>query len=60
VKTDFILFIASGAFHKRAPADLLPELQGRFPVRVELKPLGRSDRGGMVTGCFIEVVLSSQ
>ena len=43
IKTDFILFIASGAFHRKSPADLLPELQGRFPVRVELKPLGKAD-----------------
>ena len=43
IKTDFILFIASGAFHRKSPADLLPELQGRFPVRVELKPLGKED-----------------
>ena len=41
VKTDHILFIASGAFHVAKPADLLPELQGRLPIRVELKPLTR-------------------
>lgn len=40
VKTDHILFIASGAFHSSRPSDLVPELQGRFPIRVELKPLG--------------------
>lgn len=39
VKTDHILFIASGAFHLAKPSDLVPELQGRFPIRVELKPL---------------------
>lgn len=39
VKTNHILFIASGAFHMSKPSDLLPELQGRFPIRVELKPL---------------------
>jgi len=39
VKTDHILFIASGAFHLSKPSDLVPELQGRFPIRVELKPL---------------------
>ncbi|HLB55812.1 MAG TPA: ATP-dependent protease ATPase subunit HslU [Coxiellaceae bacterium] len=39
VKTDHILFIASGAFHLTKPSDLVPELQGRFPIRVELKPL---------------------
>jgi ATP-dependent HslUV protease ATP-binding subunit HslU len=43
VKTDHILFIASGAFHLSKPSDLLPELQGRLPIRVELQPLGRED-----------------
>ena len=43
VKTDHILFIASGAFHLSKPSDLLPELQGRLPIRVELKPLTRED-----------------
>ena len=43
VKTDFVLFIASGAFHLAKPSDLLPELQGRLPIRVELKPLTRDD-----------------
>jgi len=43
VKTDFILFIASGAFHVSKPSDLLPELQGRLPIRVELKALSRDD-----------------
>ena len=43
VKTDHILFIASGAFHLTKPADLLPELQGRLPIRVELKALDRHD-----------------
>ncbi|HUN51614.1 MAG TPA: ATP-dependent protease ATPase subunit HslU [Candidatus Sulfotelmatobacter sp.] len=43
VKTDHVLFIASGAFHLAKPADLLPELQGRLPIRVELKSLGRDD-----------------
>ena len=43
VKTDFILFIASGAFQLAKPADLLPELQGRLPIRVELKALDRDD-----------------
>jgi ATP-dependent HslUV protease ATP-binding subunit HslU len=43
VKTDHILFIASGAFHLAKPSDLLPELQGRLPIRVELKPLNRDD-----------------
>lgn len=43
VKTDHILFIASGAFHISKPSDLLPELQGRLPIRVELKPLSKDD-----------------
>jgi ATP-dependent HslUV protease ATP-binding subunit HslU len=43
VKTDHILFIASGAFHVSKPSDLLPELQGRLPIRVELRPLSRDD-----------------
>jgi ATP-dependent HslUV protease ATP-binding subunit HslU len=43
VKTDHVLFIASGAFHVAKPSDLLPELQGRLPIRVELKGLERED-----------------
>ena len=43
VKTDHVLFIASGAFHLAKPSDLLPELQGRLPIRVELQPLTRED-----------------
>jgi len=43
VKTDHVLFIASGAFHVSKPSDLLPELQGRLPIRVELKALSRDD-----------------
>jgi ATP-dependent HslUV protease ATP-binding subunit HslU len=43
VKTDHILFIAAGAFHVAKPSDLIPELQGRFPIRVELEPLTRED-----------------
>lgn len=43
VKTDYVLFIASGAFHLTKPADLIPELQGRFPIRVELKALTTQD-----------------
>ena len=43
VKTDHILFIASGAFHVSKPSDLLPELQGRLPIRVELQPLNEDD-----------------
>jgi ATP-dependent HslUV protease ATP-binding subunit HslU len=43
VKTDHILFIAAGAFHMAKPSDLIPELQGRFPIRVELSPLTKDD-----------------
>jgi ATP-dependent HslUV protease ATP-binding subunit HslU len=43
VRTDHILFIASGAFHMTKPSDLIPEFQGRFPIRVELEPLTRED-----------------
>ncbi len=43
VRTDHILFIAAGAFHSSKPSDLIPELQGRFPIRVELKSLGKED-----------------
>ncbi len=48
VKTDHILFIASGAFHVAKPSDLLPELQGRLPIRVELKALTREDLIGIL------------
>ena len=43
VKTDYILFVAAGAFHVSKPSDLIPELQGRFPIRVEFEPLGKED-----------------
>jgi ATP-dependent HslUV protease ATP-binding subunit HslU len=43
VKTDHILFIAAGAFHVSKPSDLIPELQGRFPIRVELESLTKAD-----------------
>jgi ATP-dependent HslUV protease ATP-binding subunit HslU len=43
VKTDHVLFICAGAFHMSKPSDLIPELQGRLPIRVELKPLSRAD-----------------
>ena len=43
VRTDHILFIAAGAFHSTKPSDLMPELQGRFPIRVELKDLSEAD-----------------
>ncbi len=49
VKTDHILFIASGAFHLAKPSDLLPELQGRLPIRVELKALDRDDLRRILT-----------
>ncbi|GBQ99471.1 ATP-dependent protease ATPase subunit HslU [Gluconacetobacter liquefaciens] len=49
VKTDHILFIASGAFHIAKPSDLLPELQGRLPIRVELSPLTREDLRRILT-----------
>jgi ATP-dependent HslUV protease ATP-binding subunit HslU len=43
VRTDHILFVAAGAFHVAKPSDLIPELQGRFPIRVELSPLTEED-----------------
>jgi ATP-dependent HslUV protease ATP-binding subunit HslU len=43
VRTDHVLFIAAGAFHISKPSDLIPELQGRFPIRVELEPLSEDD-----------------
>ncbi|WP_420391464.1 ATP-dependent protease ATPase subunit HslU [Acuticoccus sp.] len=49
VKTDHILFIASGAFHVSKPSDLLPELQGRLPIRVELSPLTKEDFRSILT-----------
>ena len=49
VKTDHILFIASGAFHLSKPSDLIPELQGRFPIRVELSPLSVDDFEAILT-----------
>ena len=49
VKTDFILFVASGAFHLAKPSDLLPELQGRLPIRVELSALSREDLRRILT-----------
>jgi len=49
VKTDHVLFIASGAFHLAKPSDLLPELQGRLPIRVELKALSRDDMKRILT-----------
>jgi ATP-dependent HslUV protease ATP-binding subunit HslU len=49
IKTDHILFIAAGAFHTAKPSDLIPELQGRFPIRVELDRLSRSDLARILT-----------
>ena len=49
VRTDHILFIASGAFHAIKPSDLIPELQGRFPIRVELDSLGRAEFARILT-----------
>ncbi|MBM3317232.1 MAG: ATP-dependent protease ATPase subunit HslU [Candidatus Eisenbacteria bacterium] len=49
VKTDYILFIAAGSFHACKPADLIPELQGRFPIRVELAALGERDLARILT-----------
>ena len=49
MRTDFILFIASGAFHLAKPSDLLPELQGRLPIRVELQALTRDDLKRILT-----------
>ncbi|HEY8486989.1 MAG TPA: AAA family ATPase, partial [Limnochordales bacterium] len=49
VRTDHILFIAAGAFHVSRPSDLIPELQGRFPIRVELAPLGRQELRRILT-----------
>lgn len=49
VKTDHILFIAAGAFHESKPSDLVPELQGRLPIRVELDPLGKTELRRILT-----------
>jgi len=56
VKTDHILFIASGAFHLAKPSDLLPELQGRLPIRVELKPLTRDDLRRILTETEVSLI----
>ena len=48
-RTDHMLFIAAGAFHSTRPADLVPELQGRFPIRVELDALGQEELGRILT-----------
>ena len=49
VRTDHILFIGAGAFHVSKPSDLIPELQGRFPIRVELRPLSEADLARILT-----------
>jgi ATP-dependent HslUV protease ATP-binding subunit HslU len=56
VKTDHILFIASGAFHFSKPSDLLPELQGRLPIRVELRPLTRDDFRRILTETEVSLI----
>ena len=56
VKTDHVLFIASGAFHLTKPSDLLPELQGRLPIRVELKPLTHSDFRRILTETEVSLI----
>ncbi len=60
VKTDHILFIASGAFHLAKPSDLIPELQGRFPIRVELGPLSVDDFEAILTSTHASLVRQYQ
>ena len=60
VKTDHILFIASGAFHLSKPSDLIPELQGRFPIRVELAPLSVDDFEAILTQTHASLVKQYQ
>ncbi|HYE44159.1 MAG TPA: ATP-dependent protease ATPase subunit HslU [Caulobacter sp.] len=60
VKTDHILFIASGAFHVAKPSDLLPELQGRLPIRVELKALTRDDMRRILTEPEANLIVQQQ
>jgi ATP-dependent HslUV protease ATP-binding subunit HslU len=59
VKTDHVLFIASGAFHVAKPSDLLPELQGRLPIRVELNPLTRDDFRRILTDTEASLIKQS-
>ncbi len=59
VKTDHVLFIASGAFHVAKPSDLLPELQGRLPIRVELRPLDRDDFRRILTDTEASLIKQS-
>ena len=60
VKTDHILFIASGAFHLAKPSDLIPELQGRFPIRVELSPLSVDDFEAILVSTHASLVKQYQ
>ena len=60
VKTDHILFIASGAFHLAKPSDLIPELQGRFPIRVELDSLSVDDFERILTQTHASLVKQYQ
>jgi ATP-dependent HslUV protease ATP-binding subunit HslU len=60
VKTDHMLFIASGAFHLAKPSDLIPELQGRFPIRVELAPLSVDDFEAILTSTHASLVKQYQ
>jgi ATP-dependent HslUV protease ATP-binding subunit HslU len=60
VKTDHILFIASGAFHLSKPSDLIPELQGRFPIRVELQSLSVPDFEAILTQTHASLVRQYQ
>jgi ATP-dependent HslUV protease ATP-binding subunit HslU len=60
VKTDHILFIASGAFHLSKPSDLIPELQGRFPIRVELQSLSVEDFVAILTQTHASLVKQYQ
>jgi ATP-dependent HslUV protease ATP-binding subunit HslU len=60
VKTDHILFIASGAFHLSKPSDLIPELQGRLPIRVELAPLSVDDFEAILTSTHASLIKQYQ
>jgi ATP-dependent HslUV protease ATP-binding subunit HslU len=60
VKTDHILFIASGAFHLAKPSDLIPELQGRFPIRVELDALGVAEFERILTATDANLIQQYQ
>jgi len=60
IKTDHILFIASGAFHLSKPSDLIPELQGRFPIRVELQSLSVADFEAILTQTHASLVRQYQ